>query len=359
MSSADIESYKFNYTYQIRNIAQLLYERLNRISSIVQIYDRRNDDESISDISVDIVEMFRELSKGTNSDLLFWIEKCNKNYIIVNCPKNINERTKNILFDDLSSIKVLTSATLNTDFEEKNFYKYFMKSVGLYKDKKLFITPPIESAFDIENNTLLYYSNDIAHPQRNHSKYIEDITKRITDLVKITEGKSLILFTAKADMRQVYNNLIKEKLPYKILIQKDGASQIKTKEEFSQDINSILLSTGTFWEGIDIKGKSLSSVIIVRLPFPVSNPVIEYKASISNNIMDVCLPEMLIKLKQGIGRLIRCDTDNGIISILDSRIGNLSKVSYKDIVFNSIRSKIKTNDLDIVKKFAKEKGIID
>ena len=302
--------------------------------------------------------MCKELSKGIKSDLLFWIEKCNRNYIIVNCPKNIDEKTKNILFDDFSSIKILTSATLNTDFEEKNFYKYFMKSVGLHKGENLFITPPIESEFDLKNNTLLYYSNDIAHPQKNHSKYIEDITKRIIDLVKITEGKSLILFTAKSDMRQVYNNLIKEKLPYKILIQKDGASQIKTKEEFSQDTNSILLSTGTFWEGIDIKGKSLSSVIIVRLPFPISNPVIEYKTSLSNNILDVCLPEMLIKLKQGIGRLIRCNTDTGIISILDSRIGDLSKASYKDIVFNSIKSKIKTNDLDTVKKFVKEKGIV-
>ncbi len=226
------------------------------------------------------------------------------------------------------------------------------------KNQKLFISEPKESPFDIENNTLLYYSNDIAHPQKEHSKYIEDITNRIIDLISITEGKTLILFTAKADMKIVYEKLKNNNLPYKLIIQNEGSSQIKTKEDFKEDINSVLLSTGTFWEGIDIQGNSLSSVIIVRLPFPILDPVIKYKSSLVKDPMSVYLPEMIIKLKQGIGRLIRCGTDKGVIAILDSRIGNSSKSLYKNQVFECIKSVNKTTDLKCVKKFVKEKGII-
>lgn len=265
---------------------------------------------------------------------------------------------RNILFNDKETVKILTSATLNTSIDKNEYYDYFMKTIGLSKSQKLFISEPKESPFDIENNTLLYYSNDIAHPQKEHNKYIEDITNRIVDLISITEGKTLILFTAKADMKIVYDKLKNKKLPYKLIIQNEGSSQIKTKEDFKEDINSVLLSTGTFWEGIDIQGNSLSSVIIVRLPFPILDPVIKYKSSLVKDPMSVYLPEMIIKLKQGVGRLIRCNTDKGIIAILDSRIGDSSKSSYKEQVFDCIKSVNKTTDLECVKKFVKEKEII-
>lgn len=265
---------------------------------------------------------------------------------------------RNILFNDKETVKILTSATLNTSIDKNEYYDYFMKTIGLSKRQKVFISEPKESPFDIENNTLLYYSNDIAHPQKEHNKYIEDITNRIVDLISITEGKTLILFTAKADMKIVYDKLKNKKLPYKLIIQNEGSSQIKTKEDFKEDINSVLLSTGTFWEGIDIQGNSLSSVIIVRLPFPILDPVIKYKSSLVKDPMSVYLPEMIIKLKQGVGRLIRCNTDKGIIAILDSRIGGSSKSSYKEQVFDCIKSVNKTTDLECVKKFVKEKEII-
>lgn len=159
-------------------------------------------------------------------------------------------------------------------------------------------------------------------------------------------------------MKIVYDKLKNKKLPYKLIIQNEGSSQIKTKEDFKEDINSVLLSTGTFWEGIDIQGNSLSSVIIVRLPFPILDPVIKYKSSLVKDPMSVYLPEMIIKLKQGVGRLIRCNTDKGIIAILDSRIGDSSKSSYKEQVFDCIKSVNKTTDLECVKKFVKEKEII-
>ena len=82
-----------------------------------------------------------------------------------------------------------------------------------------------------------------------------------------------------------------------------------------------MFSTGIFWEGIDIKGKALLNLIIARLPFPVVDPIMEYKKSkYKNGFNKVYISEMLIKLKQGIGRLIRSETDKGIVCILDSRM---------------------------------------
>ena len=127
-----------------------------------------------------------------------------------------------------------------------------------------------------------------------------------------------------------------------------------TKEEFKNDINSVLLSTGSFWEGIDIKGKSLSNVIIVRLPFPIPDPIIEYKCSVVDDNEKVLIPEMKIKLKQGIGRLIRGKDDTGIISILDSRIER-----HLNKVLECIPTSNITYDIEDVKKFVIEKNIAE
>ena len=119
------------------------------------------------------------------------------------------------------------------------------------------------------------------------------------------------------------------------------------------NINSVLLSTGSFWEGIDIKGEALSNVIIVRLPFPIPTPIIEYKCSVVDNKEEVLIPEMKIKLKQGIGRLIRSKDDTGIISILDSRIER-----YIDKVSECIPTTNITKNIDDIKEFVINKKIV-
>ena len=143
-------------------------------------------------------------------------------------------------------------------------------------------------------------------PPQEHEAFIEQGVQRLLEVLEISGGKALVLFTAKTDMEEVYTILSKLNLPYKVLMQQPGSSQDKILNEFREDTNSVLLGTGAYWEGISIEGKSLSNVVIFRLPFPVPDPIIEYKASIAKDaLMDVRVPEMIIKLKQGIGRLIR------------------------------------------------------
>lgn len=358
ISISDMGDCNIIYTKNLISISKILYKCLKGISASVQLYDKDKNEDSIADNFLEVINFFKELARGKESLDLFWIERNKMTYSIASCPKNIGKKIKEILFNDKDTVKVLTSATLGTMINKGDYYKYFMKSVGLIENDKLFLSDPKESHFDIENNTLLYYSNDITHYKTDYKKYIEDITNRIVDLISITQGKCLILFTAKSDMKRVYNNLITRNLPYKIIVQKDGSSQIKIKEEFSEDINSVLLSTGTFWEGIDIKGEALSMVIIVRLPFPIGDPVVEYKKSLVKDPMDIYLPEMIIRLKQGVGRLIRCDTDKGVIALLDSRVGDLSRARYKQQVFDSIKTVNRTNNLEDVKTFVIDKGIV-
>ena len=153
-------------------------------------------------------------------------------------------------------------------------------------------------------------------------------------------------------MNEVYNRMKLLDISWKVLTQKDGSSQSDILEKFKMDTNSILLGTGAFWEGISIDGEALSCVVIFRLPFPVPDPIIEYKSSVAKNKMeDVLLPHMIIKLKQGIGRLIRKDTDKGIVAILDPRLGNKDGRGYKEAVLEALPIKNRTNKLEEIKTF--------
>ena len=135
-------------------------------------------------------------------------------------------------------------------------------------------------------------------------------------------------------------------------MQQPGSSQDKVLNEFKEDTNSVLLGTGAYWEGISIEGKSLSNVIIFRLPFPVPDPIIEYKCSVAKDaLMDVRVPEMIIKLKQGIGRLIRNFTDIGIVCIIDRRLRDEPPERYHDITWDSLPIKNRASSLDELRKF--------
>lgn len=350
----DLEICKVFTTPELIKNSSAFYTAIQNINIYMQSIDYGNSEDIDNLISeLDMLEDIFGNLKEIESENIFWID--NKRKIVLNaCSKHVGDQIKEVLFNDKDSIKILTSATLNTSNKDEQLYEYYTKNVGLEINEKLFLSDPKMSPFDYENNMLCYCCKDITAPNSEHDDYIRDITRKIIELLNITKGKTLILFTSKADMRLVYDNLRKENLPYELLLQKDGASQNSTKEEFKDNINSVLLSTGSFWEGIDIKGKSLSNVIIVRLPFPIPDPIIEYKCSVVDDNEKVLIPEMKIKLKQGIGRLIRGKDDTGIISILDSRIER-----YYNKVLDCIPTSKITYNIEDVKKFVTEKNIAD
>ena len=177
------------------------------------------------------------------------------------------------------------------------------------------------------NNSLFYYDPSLTKP-RHYSDYVKDLALKISELIRITEGKALILFTSKRCMNDVYNLIKNEEFPFEIMIQTDKNTEL-LKKQFASDTNSCLLATGAFWEGIDIKGKSLSNLIVTHLPFDIVDAVSKYKASKytswDDRFSEVYVPSMLVKLEQAIGRLIRDYEDTGIVCCLDSRIDNYLK----------------------------------
>ena len=304
--------------------------------------------DDLDELTENLTEMIEELD-----DYLLWIERKGSQAELVYCPKNTREITKRLYFSGKART-ILTSATLTntTEGSLEDQYAYFISNTGFPTDEHGCLSEPKPSPYPYDEHSMIYYCDDLPHPTKEHEAFIEQGVQRLLEVLDISGGKALVLFTAKSDMEDVYSILSQKELPYKVLMQQSGSSQDQVLKEFRENTNSVLLGTGAYWEGISIEGKSLSNVVIFRLPFPVPDPIINYKASIADDaLMDVNVPEMVIKLKQGIGRLIRNFTDTGIVCIIDRRLRDEPAERYHDIAWSSLPIKNRTKSLDELRKF--------
>lgn len=333
-------------------------EDLNRkaaeiIKSLVNIMERDKDNsisEDILDELDNLKNFFMEIIKE-KGNYLFWLES-NKQVELFACPEDMADEIKTLYFDKLKTT-ILTSATIadRQQGSEEERYGYFIRNTG-FPVKDGFLSAPKPSPFPYDKNTMLYYGTNLPHPVNEREKFIVEATERIEKLLEITEGRALILFTAKSDLNKVYN-IIKDKKPdYKLLKQGSTSSQEELLNQFRNDEHSVLFATGTYWEGIDVPGKPLSNLIIFKLPFPVPDPILEHKRrSTGDFLMEVSVPLMIVKLRQGVGRLIRKHEDKGIVAILDPRLGEEYKRKYAEVVFEALPVKRKTTDLKEIKRF--------
>ena len=330
--------------------------RLQRLSDSIQVFGSRdhrrgNDSPGTDDLDA-AAQSFHDLVTGFDKRLI-WLERRGQTADLVFCPKNTKSILSKLYFGGRGRT-ILTSATLTNavDGPAESQYAYFLQNTGFPVGRNGELSEPKPSPYPYDEHAMIYYCNDLPHPTREHEAFIEQGVERLIQLLDISHGKALVLFTAKTDMEEVYAALQARELPYRILVQQGGASQERVLQAFRDDTNSVLLGTGAYWEGISIEGKSLSNLIIFRLPFPVPDPIIEYKASIADDaLMDVRVPEMIIKLKQGIGRLIRNFTDTGIVSIIDRRLRDTPAERYHDIVWNSLPIHRRTTDLEEIRQF--------
>ena len=342
-----------------KGFLDLLSEMISSVKSLamsVEIYAsfdfRANRNGNASDELDAISQSLAELGDSLDNTLI-WIERHGNNADLVYCPKNTKDIIYSLYFSG-EQRTILTSATLTNAVEGplEEQYSYFIRNTGFPTDERGVLSEPKPSPYPYDEHAMIYYCDDLPHPSKEHEAFIEQGVERLLEVLDISNGKALVLFTAKTDMEEVYENLKKRALPYKVLVQQPGSSQEKILQEFKEDTNSVLLGTGAYWEGISIEGHSLSNVVIFRLPFPVPDPIIDYKASIAKDaLMDVLVPEMIIKLKQGIGRLIRNYTDTGIISIIDRRLRDNPPERYHDITWASLPIKNRTNSLDALRSF--------
>lgn len=310
---------------------------MRRIRKNVTLFE--NEDELL-----EIYYFFREVMNADKKQIV-WLEKEPEIHLCV-CKKDIRPDISELLFRD-RRCTILTSATISNSID----YSYFLNCISFPKNGV--ISNPKKSPFDYDNKTNLYCSTALPIPNpEQRTEYRQKSVPEILKLLEITDGRTLILFTSRKDMDYVYTKLSNLHLPYKILKQNISFSQEHQLEKFRNDVNSVILGTGTYWEGINIEGESLSQVIIYRLPFPVPDPILEYRMSqTQHSVTDVAVPEMIIRLRQGAGRLIRSETDKGIVSILDPRISSQSRKSYRASVLNSLPIKNRTENIEEIRIF--------
>jgi len=212
--------------------------------------------------------------------------------------------------------QIFTSATLTAG----ESFDYFMSRLGMVASevKTLKLAP----VFDYAANALVYIPRRL--PEPTHADYIDGVCQIVEYLVGLTDGRAFVLFTSYRNMELVWERL-KDTLTWPLLKQGD-APRSELLSTFREDIHSVLFATGSFWEGVDVEGESLSLVIMDKLPFanptdPLVKARTEHVRKVGGNpFMSYAVPQAAISLKQGFGRLIRSATDQGIVAILDSRV---------------------------------------
>ncbi len=164
-----------------------------------------------------------------------------------------------------------------------------------------------------------------------------------------------MLFTSYRLMEIVFNNISKNKYDYPFFIM--GRGRIDALCDFKISGNGVLFASDAAGEGVDIVGDTLSNLIVVKLPFAVPDPISKYEQSImgglDNYLKNINTPNMIIKLKQYVGRLIRSEYDTGVVAILDSRVNSTGK--YRNIVLELLFDAEVTNNITSVERFIMEK----
>ena len=256
-----------------------------------------------------------------DTDYIYWAETSWRGRtprILLNAtPINVSQMLQENLFDAKESV-VMTSATLATN---RNF-DYFKKRIGINECQELLLDSP----FNFKEQVKIHVPHSMPDPY--NAEFIPAAIREIKHYLKLTHGKAFVLFTSYKMMDEVYEEVAPYLAEMGIDVFKQGGELSRTDmlQAFREDTNSVLFGTSSFWEGVDVRGEALSNVVITKLPFEVpTHPVMEarvkqIKERGGNEFMEFSLPEAILRLKQGFGRLIRTQTDQGIVVILDSRI---------------------------------------
>jgi len=238
-------------------------------------------------------------------------------------PMDVSEFLADQFFTYKKSV-IMTSATLTVD----DTFTYMIHKVGLNDFQP--ITLHIPSPFNFEQQAAMMVPTDVPLIHSvSDDEFVDTIADRISEIAVRTNGRMLVLFTSNEMLQKTYMKLKNmSKLEEFVLIAQSisGGSRAKLTKNFQAFEKAILLGTSSFWEGVDIPGKDLTALVIVRLPFtPPNDPIFairtkEIEEKGGDSFRELSLPEAIIRFKQGIGRLIRSDSDKGIIFILDRRI---------------------------------------
>ncbi|MEK6775526.1 MAG: helicase C-terminal domain-containing protein [bacterium] len=259
----------------------------------------------------------QQIMETSDPEMVYWREVRGKGVFLHASPIDVSNDLAERVFSKVFCA-VLTSATLTAG----GSFEFIKKRLGM-KDAAERSFP---SPFDYASQVILYIPDMKSEP--DGSGFVEEASNHIREILERTRGRALILFTSYRHMHAVYE-LLQGKIEYPILKQGDD-SRDALLSRFRKETESVLLATRSFWQGIDVQGEALSCVIIDKLPFASpSDPVVASRIDSirrrgGDPFYEYQLPEAVITLKQGFGRLIRNKKDRGVLSIMDRRIRSRS-----------------------------------
>jgi len=290
----------------------------------------------------DMLGRLEQICDAESEDEVRWFALGEKSYVL-HCTPLSAAPVLSGYFSGQERAFVFTSATLAAG---KSF-AHFTESLGLAGARAV----QWPAAFDYANNALLYLPPGLPDPR--HPDFSAHMMEAALRVVAAAGGRTFLLFTSHRALSEARRMAERKKIPWPLLVQGDEPRNHLLKK-FRAAGNAVLMGTASFWEGVDVRGDALSCVVIDKLPFPPpDNPVLQARYAKMeregrNWFTESALPQAVLTLKQGAGRLIRDDRDRGVLVICDRRLG---EKSYGKIFMQSLPPMRRTVDIAEVQKF--------
>lgn len=281
---------------------------------------------------------------------VYWLERRGRGMFLRASPIDVSALLQDKLFDKVQTV-VMTSATLSSNGK----FDFIKDRLGLDGEKTESLLAP--SSFNYEKQSMIYLPK--AMPDPRAPEFVQVAANEIVKILTVTNGRAFVLSTSNQAMNTLYE-LVSLRVDFPCFVQGSMAKNALL-ERFKNTPNAVLFATSSFWQGVDVRGEQLSCVIIDKLPFAVpTDPIVAARTrfideSGGKSFFDYSVPNAVITLKQGVGRLIRSASDKGVIAILDPRLR--TKNYGRDFLNSLPRMRITSELKDVAQIFGEGNGV--